>query len=80
MKPGRKKNQNDEPVSRKPEPEEADRRNVAGDDPATTKMTREMIGGNPNGIDIIRVFQMITVGIATVLLIWVILHNILHVI
>jgi len=39
-----------------------------------------MIGGDPEGVDIIRVFQMITGGIIVVLLIWVILHNILHII
>jgi hypothetical protein len=78
MKRGSKKTDKDVAGSR--EPEEAGSKKTGGDDSGSFKATREMIGGDPEGVDIIRVFQMITGGIIVVLLIWVILHNILHII
>ena len=39
-----------------------------------------LIGGNPNGIDAIKALQTIAVGIGILILVWLILHNILHVI
>jgi hypothetical protein len=80
MKQGRKKTEKDGAASRKPEPEEAGSKNAGGDDSGTFKVTREMIGGNPNGIDGIRALQMIAGGIIALIVIWMILHNILHVV
>ncbi|MFA5268486.1 MAG: hypothetical protein WC379_10990 [Methanoregula sp.] len=80
MKRGSKKIEKDDAVSRKPEPEEAGSKKTGGDDSGTFRQTREMIGGNPNGIDAIRALQMIAGGIAALVLIWLILHNILHII
>ena len=62
------------------EPEEAGSTKAGGDDSGTFKVDCEMIGGNPNGIDGIRALQMIAGGIIALLVIWMILHNILHVI
>ena len=80
MKPGKKKIEKDEAGSRRPEPEEAGSKKAGGDDSGSFRVTPEMIGGNPNGIDGIRALQMIAGGIAAVLLIWLVLRNILHVI
>ena len=80
MKQGRKKIEKDEAGSRKPEQEDTGSKKTRSEDSGTFKVTSEMIGGNPNGIDGIRALQMIAGGIAAVLLIWLVLHNILHVI
>jgi len=80
MKQGRKKTDRDEAGSRKPEPAEAGSKKSGGDDSGTFKVTSEMIGGNPNGIDGIRALQMIAGGIAVLVLVWLVLHNILHII
>ncbi len=80
MKQGRKKTDRDEAGSRRPEPTEPVSKKAGSDDSGTVKVTSEMIGGNPNGIDGIRALQMIAGGIAAVLLIWLVLHNILHII
>lgn len=80
MKRGSKKNEKDKAGSRKPEPAEAGSKKAGGDDSGTFNVDSEMIGGNPNGIDGIRALQMIAGGIAVLLLVWMILHNILHII
>ena len=80
MKPGKKKIEKDEAGSRRPEPEDPGSKKAGGDDSGSFRVTPEMIGGNPNGIDGIRALQMIAGGIAAVLLIWLVLHNILHII
>ena len=80
MKRGSKKTDKDVAGSRKPEPEDAGSKKAGGDDSGSIRVSPEMIGGNPDGIDALRVLQMIAGGIAVVLLIWLVLHNILHVI
>lgn len=80
MKQGKKKIEKDEAGSRKPEPEGAGSKKAGGDDSGSFRMTSDMIGGNPNGIDGIKALQMIAGGIAIVLLIWLVLHNLLHLI
>ena len=80
MKQGRKKTEKDGAASRKPEPEEAGSKNAGGDDSGTFKPDSDMIGGNPNGIDGIRALQLIAGGIGLLLFVWLLLHNILHVI
>jgi hypothetical protein len=80
MKQGRKKAEKDEAGSRKPEPEGAGSKKAGGDDSGSFRMTSDMIGGNPNGIDGIRVLMILGGGIGALLLGWFVLHNILHVI
>lgn len=80
MKPGKKKTDKDEAGSRRPEPEEAGSKKAGGDDSGSFKVNSEMIGGNSNGIDGLRALQVIAGGMALVMLIWLVLHNILHVI
>ena len=80
MKPGRKKIEKEETGSTKPEPEEAGSKKAGGDDSGTFKVDSDMIGGNPNGIDAIRALQVIAGGIAILILVWYVLHSILHVI
>jgi hypothetical protein len=80
MKQGSKKIEKDRAGSRKPEPVEAGSKKAGGDDSGTFKVNSEMIGGNPNGIDAIRALQIITGGIAVLVLVWFVLHNILHII
>jgi hypothetical protein len=80
MKPGRKKQDKEEAGSRKPEPAEGGSKKTGGDDSGTFRVDSTMIGSNPDGIDAIRAFQMITGGIAVLVLAWFVLHNILHVI
>ena len=80
MKQGRKKIETEEAVSRKPEPAEAGSRKTGGDESGTSNVDSDMIGGNPTGIDGIRALQMIAGGIVILLLVWLVLHNILHVI
>ena len=80
MKQGRKKIDKDGAGSRKPEPEEAGSKKAGGDDSGSFRVSPEMIGGNPNGIDALRALQVIAGGIATIMLIWLVLHNILHMI
>lgn len=70
MKRGSKKTDKDETGSKK----------AAGDDSGSFRVTSDMIGGNPDGIDAIRVLQLIAGGIAALVLIWFILQNMLHVI
>jgi hypothetical protein len=65
---------------RKPEKDEAGSEKGKGDDTGTFKITGDMIGANPEGIDAIRLLQMVAGGIAAVVLGWVVLHNILRVI
>lgn len=80
MKQGRKKIDRDDAGSRKPELAEPVSKKAGGDDSGTFKVTSEIIGGNPNGIDGIRALQMIAGGIAALVLGWLVLHNILHII
>jgi hypothetical protein len=80
MKQGRKKTEKDGAASRKPEPEEAGSKKAGGDDSGNFRVDSNMIGGNPNGIDGIRALQLIAGGIGLLLLIWLVLHNILHII
>jgi hypothetical protein len=80
MKPGKKKTEKDETGSRKPELEEAGSKKTGGDDSGSFRVNSEMIGGNPNGIDGIRALQVIAVGIAVLVVIGWVLHNILHII
>ena len=80
MKRGRKKIERDEADSRILEPEGAGIKKTGGGDSGSFKVTSEMIGGNPNGIDGIKALQMIAGGFITLLLVWLILHNILHII
>jgi hypothetical protein len=80
MKPGKKKTDKDEAGSRRPEPEEAGSKKAGGEDSGSFRMTSDMIGGNPNGIDGVRALQMIAGGIGILVLVWLVLHNILHVI
>lgn len=80
MKQGRKKTEKEETVSRKPEPAEGGSKKAGSDDAGSFKVTREMIGGNPNGIDAIRALQIITGGIAVLVLVWFVLHNTVHLI
>ncbi|MDD1711939.1 MAG: hypothetical protein LUQ69_02080 [Methanoregulaceae archaeon] len=80
MKKGRKKIERDEAGNRKPESEEADSKKAGGDDSGTFKVTSDMIGGNPNGIDGLRALMILGGGIATVILFWLVLRNILHII
>jgi hypothetical protein len=80
MKQGRKKTDKDEAGVRKPEPAEAGSKKAGGDDSGTFKVDSDMIGGNPNGIDGIRALQIIAGGIAVLVLVWFVLHNILHII
>ena len=80
MKPGKKKTEKDVAGSRKPEPEDAGSKNAGGDDSGSFKADSEMIGGNPNGIDGLLALQIIAGGLAIVMLIWLVLHNILHII
>jgi hypothetical protein len=77
---GRKKIEREETGSGKPEPALAGSKKAGSDDSGTFKVDSEMIGGNPDGIDAIRALQMIAGGIIALLVIWVILHNILHVV
>lgn len=78
MKPGKKKTEKDEAGGRKPEPEKADSKKAGGDDSGSFRVDSNMIGGNPNGIDGLQALRVITGGIALVMLIWLVLHNILH--
>ena len=78
MKQGRKKTEKEETVRRKPEPAEGGSKKAGSDDAGSFKVTSDLIGGNPNGIDGIRALQMIAVGIAILVLVWFVLHNILH--
>jgi hypothetical protein len=80
MKPDRKKPDKDETGSRKPEPEEAGSKKTGGGDSGTFKVDSDMVGGNPNGIDAIRALQVIAMGIAVLVLVWLVLHNVLNVI
>ncbi len=80
MKQGRKKSGKEEAVSRRPEPAEAGSKKTGSDDSGTFTVDREMIGGNPNGIDGIRALQVIAGGIAILVLVWLVLHNFLHII
>ncbi len=80
MKQVRKKIEKEEAVSRKPEPVEAGSKKTGGDDSGTFKVDSDMIGGNPNGIDGIRALQVIAGGIAVLVLVWYVLHNILQII
>jgi hypothetical protein len=80
MKKGRKKIEKDEADSRKPESEEADSKKAGGDDSGTSRLTSDTIGGNPNGIDGLRALMILGGGIGTVILIWLVLRNILHII
>ena len=80
MKQGKKKTEKDEAGSRKPEPEGAGSKKAGGDDSGSFSVTSDMIGGNPNGIDGIRALQIIAGGIAVLVLVWLVLHNILHII
>ena len=80
MKPGKKKTEKNDAGSRKPEPEEAGSKKAGGDDSGSFRVNPEMIGGNPNGIDGLRALQIIAGGIAIVMLIWMVLHNLLHII
>ncbi|OPX64878.1 MULTISPECIES: hypothetical protein [unclassified Methanoregula] len=50
------------------------------DDPGSFKITGDMIGANPDGIDAIRLLQIIAAGIAAVVLGWAVLDRILNVI
>ncbi|HSA38983.1 MAG TPA: hypothetical protein P5013_08880 [Methanoregula sp.] len=78
MKQGRKNPEKEETVSRKPEPAEGGSKKAGSDDAGSFKVTSDLIGGNLNGIDGIRALQMIAVGIAILVLVWFVLHNILH--
>lgn len=80
MKQGKKKIEKEEADTGKPEPAEAGSKKTGGDESGTFKVDSEMIGGNPNGIDAIRALQMIAGGLAVIILIWYILHNILRII
>jgi hypothetical protein len=64
MKQGRKKSGHDEPSAESPGIDIVDRDNR----------------DNPNGIDAIRVLQIIAGGIAALALVWFVLHNTLHLI
>jgi hypothetical protein len=80
MKQGRKKIGKDEDGSRKPVPEEAGSEIAGGDDSGTSGPSRDMNGGNPDGIDAIQALQMIAGGIFLLVLVLWGLRNILHVI
>jgi hypothetical protein len=80
MKRGSKKIERDEAGSRKPEPVEAGSKKAGSDDSGTFNVNSDMIGGNPNGIDAIKALQMIAGGFAVLVLVWYVLHDILHLI
>jgi hypothetical protein len=80
MKKGRKKIEKDEAGRRKPESEEAGSKKAGDDDSGTFRLTSDMIGGNPNGIDGLKPLMILGGGIATVILFWLVLCNILHII
>jgi hypothetical protein len=80
MKQGRKKPEKDEDGSRRAEPEKAGSKKDGCDDSGTFKVDRQMVGGNPDGIDGIRALQIIAMGIASLVLVWFVLHNILNII
>jgi len=65
--------------SKKTEKHEAGSTKAEGDDSGSFRMTSDMIGANPDGIDAIRVLQLIAGGIAALVLIWFILHNVLQI-
>ncbi|OPY32854.1 MAG: hypothetical protein A4E34_02231 [Methanoregula sp. PtaU1.Bin006] len=50
------------------------------DDAGTFKLTGDMIGANPNGMDAVRLLQIVAGGIAAVVLGWFVLDRILNVI
>jgi hypothetical protein len=78
MKPGRKKIEKDKALSGKPEPAEAGSKKTGDDDSGTFSVASGMIGSNPDGIDSVRVLQVITISIAIIELIWLGLRYILH--
>lgn len=80
MKQVRKKIEKVEAGSRKPEPVEPVSKKAGGDDSGTFKLTSDMITSNPNGIDGLKALMILGGGIATVLLFWLVLRNILHII
>jgi len=65
---------------RKTEKDEAGSERGKGDDTGTFRITGDMIGANPEGMDAVRLLQLVAGGIAAVLLGWFVLDRILNVI
>jgi hypothetical protein len=80
MKKGRKKIEREEAGSGKPEPALDGSKKAGSDDSGTFRVTSDMIGGNPDGIDGIRALQMIAGGIIALIVVWFVFHNILQLI
>lgn len=80
MKRGSKKIVKDEAGRHKMEPAEVGSEKTGSDDAGGFRVTSEMIGGNPNGIDSIRSLRIIAMALSALILVWLILHSILHII
>ena len=65
--------------SRKPEVDDPEKKKPERKDPGIDRQGSEKTPGDPNGIDGIRALQLIAGGIAILILVWLVLHNILHI-
>jgi hypothetical protein len=66
--------------SRKPEVDEPEKKKPETKDPGIDRPGSEKTTGDTTGIDGIRALQLIAGGIAALILVWLVLHNILHIV